>query len=198
MGDERLFKGKGGGRMEDREIIEGLFRREPSALAELQKAYGPRLQALASRFLRSREDAEEAVSDAYLRTWQTVPPQRPERLFAYVAQLCRYAALEKVDWLNAQKRSAPVVELTEELSQCLPDPAFQREQEGRELREALDGFLGTLDRERRALFLRRYWYGDPIQTIAAQWGAGESKVKSALFRLRKDLKTYLEREGISV
>ena len=184
--------------MEDREIIEGLFRREDSALAELQRAYGPRLQTLAGRFLRSREDAEEAVNDAYLRTWQTVPPQRPEHLFAYVAQLCRRAALEKVDWLTAKKRQAVVVELTQELAQCLPDPVSRRETEGREIGEALNGFLGTLSREKRVMFLRRYWYGDSVREVAARCGVGESKVKTALFRLRKDLKTYLEQEGISV
>lgn len=184
--------------MEDREIIAGLFRREDSALGDLQEKYGPRLLRLAGRFLKSREDAEEAVSDAYLRTWNTIPPQKPEHLLAYVSQLCRYAALEKVDWLTAQKRSAPVVELTEELSQCLPDPGPEREQEGRELGEALNGFLGTLDRERRVIFLRRYWYGDSIRDIAARCGVGESKVKTTLYRLRKALKDYLEKEDISI
>ena len=184
--------------MEDREIIEGLFRRDDLALGAMQEKYGPRLQALAGRFLRSREDAEEAVNDAYLRVWNTVPPNRPESLFAYAAQLCRYAALEKVDWLTAKKRKAAVVELTEELSQCLPDPGPERERQGRELGEALNGFLGTLDREKRVMFLRRYWYGDSIRDVAARCGVGESKVKTTLFRLRKDLKTYLEKEGISV
>ena len=64
--------------------------------------------------------------------------------------------------------------------------------------EALNGFLGTLDREKRVMFLRRYWFGDPIRDIAARCAVGESKVKTTLFRLRKDLKTYLEQEGISV
>lgn len=184
--------------MEDREIIAGLFRREDRALAQLQAKYDRRLQALALRFLPSREDAEEAVNDAYLRTWNTIPPQVPEHLFAYVAQLCRYAALEKVDWLTAQKRRAPVVELTEELSQCLPDPAPQRQAEGRELGEALNGFLAALPEEKRRLFLRRYWYGDSIRDMANRLNMGESRVKTALFRLRRDLKRYLEQEGISI
>lgn len=184
--------------MEDHDIIAGLLRRDDSALGDLQERYGSRLFRLAGRFLSSREDAEEAVNDAYLRVWNTIPPQKPEHLFAYVAQLCRYAALEKVDWLTAKKRRGTVVELTEELSQCIPDLSLEREKEGRELGEALNGFLGTLDREKRVLFLRRYWYGDSIRDLAARCGAGESKVKTALFRLRKDLKDYLEKEGISI
>ena len=50
--------------MEDREIVEKLFFRDDTALEELEKKYGSRLLKLAGRFLRSREDAEEAVSDA--------------------------------------------------------------------------------------------------------------------------------------
>lgn len=183
--------------MEDGDIIAGLFRREDSALGALQEKYGSRLFHLAGRFLQSREDAEEAVNDAYLRAWNTIPPQRPNHLFAYVAQLCRYAALEKVDWLTAQKRRGTVVELTEELCQCLPDPVTGREEEDR-VKEALNGFLAALDKEKRVMFLRRYWYGDPVRDIAARCGAGESKVKTTLFRLRKDLKDYLEKEGILV
>lgn len=184
--------------MEDEEIIEALLCRDDSALEELQGKYGLRLQRLAGRFLRSWEDAEETVSDVWLRTWNTIPPNRPEHLFAYLARLCRYAALEKVDRLTAGKRSATVVELTQELSQCIPDPLFQREQEGREIGEALNGFLSGLDQEKRVMFLRRYWYGDPIRDIAVRCGAGESRVKTTLFRLRKELKTYLEKEGILV
>lgn len=184
--------------MEDREIIAGLLRREDSALGNLQQKYGSRLFRLAGRFLHSREDVEEAVNDAYLRTWNTIPPREPEHLFAYVAQLCRYAALEKVDWLTAGKRRGTVVELSEELARCIPDPASQREMEGRELGEALNGFIGTLEKEKRVMFLRRYWYGDPIRDIAARLRVGESKVKTTLYRLRKDLKDYLEKEGISI
>ena len=166
--------------MEDRKIVEGLLRRDDSALGELERKYGPRLLGLAGRFLKSREDAEEAVNDAWLRVWNTIPPQKPDHLFAYVAQLCRYASLEKVDWLMAGKRSAPVVELTEELCQCLPDPGSEREWEARALGEAINGFLEGQDKEKRVIFLRRYWYGDPIRDIAARCGVGESKVKTTL------------------
>ena len=167
--------------MEDNEIVAALFRRDASALMQLQDKYGPRLHTLALRFLKSREDAEEAVNDAYLRTWSTIPPRQPEHLFAYVARLCRYAAL-----------------VTEELCQCLPDPAPQRQAEGAEIGAAINAFLSTLEPEKRKMFLLRYWYGDPVRTVAERCGVGESKVKTTLFRLRKDLKNHLEKEGIAL
>ena len=112
--------------MEDETIVELLYRRDEGALEELEGKYGPGLLRLAGRFLKSREDVEEAVNDTWLAAWNTIPPQRPEHLFAYLARLCRFAALGQVDRLTAQKRSATVVELSGELEQCLPDPAAER------------------------------------------------------------------------
>lgn len=184
--------------MEDAAIIEGLFRRDSGALEALEQTYGSKLLRLALRFLNSREDAEEAVNDTWLAAWNTIPPQRPDNLPAYLSKLCRFAALGKVDWLNARKRRAAVVELTRELEECVPDPAGGREAERLELTEALDSFLAGLPREKRVMFLRRYWYGDPVKDISARLGVGESKVKTSLFRLRKTLKTHLEQEGIAI
>lgn len=182
--------------MEDETIVELLYRRDEGALEELEGKYGPGLLRLAGRFLKSREDVEEAVNDTWLAAWNTIPPQRPEHLFAYLARLCRFAALGQVDRLTAQKRSATVVELSGELEQCLPDPAAERRMEEGEVTEAINGFLAALDREKRVIFLRRYWYGDPVQEIAHRMGMGESRVKTTLFRLRKKLKEHLEQEGI--
>lgn len=182
--------------MEDREMVEGLFRRDPAALEELEKAYGSRLLRLAGRFLKSREDGEEAVNETLFRVWSTIPPNRPEGLFPYAARICRYTALEKVDWLRAKKRSATVVELTRELAQCLPDLRPEREAEGREIGKALNGFLAGLPSEKRRLFLLRYWYGASVRELGESFGAGESWVKTTLHRLRKELKIHLEKEGI--
>ena len=184
--------------MGDTEIITALLRRDDSVLTALEEQYGPRLYRLARRFLRSREDAEEAVNDTWLSAWNTIPPQKPRNLSAYLSRLCRFAALSKVDWLTAQKRSATVVELTKELEECIPDRLSEREVEARAIGEALNGFLRTLSEEKRAMFLRRYWYGDPVRDIAARLGVGESKVKTTLYRCREELKTYLEKEGISL
>ena len=48
------------------------------------------------------------------------------------------------------------------------------------------------------MFLRRYWYGEDLADIAAKLGCGQGKVKSSLFRTRKALRAYLEKEGVSL
>lgn len=184
--------------MTDQEIIELYWQRDQQAIAATEKAYGRRLKSLAGNLLFSSEDAEECVSDTYLKAWQTIPPARPTYLFAYLAKICRFAAFGRLDWQNAQKRKARVVELTEELAQCIPDAAADRQAEGEAIGRAMDAFLKGLPADKRRLFLRRYWFQQSIGDIAAAEGCGESRVKTSLHRMRKALQEHLEKEGISI
>ena len=70
--------------------------------------------------------------------------------------------------------------------------------EAKELSEHINDFLTRLEKAKRIVFVRRYWYSDGIKDIADRFGYSESKVKSMLMRTRKELKKYLERQGIAV
>ena len=48
------------------------------------------------------------------------------------------------------------------------------------------------------IFLRRYWFADSIEEIAARYRISQSKVKTQLHRTRNKLRQYLEKEGIAV
>ena len=106
---------------EDKTIIEMFFSRDEKALQETEQKYGKNLSYLAYHILRNQEDAEEAVSDTYLNAWNSIPPQKPLSLFAYLAKLCRNNALDKLDRKHAQKRNAEIVALSEEMEMCIPD-----------------------------------------------------------------------------
>jgi RNA polymerase sigma-70 factor (ECF subfamily) len=83
--------------------------------------------------------------------------------------------------------------MVEELSDCIPDgdtPATEYERGL--LRDELNAFLRTLTEEKRAIFLRRYFYAQPLSVIAKELGIGEAKVKVVLHRLREQLKQRLE------
>lgn len=184
--------------LEDERILDLYWARDDSAIQETSTKYGARLLRLASRMLRVQEDSEECVNDTYLGTWNSVPPQRPEHFFSYLARLCRNLACNRLDWLNAAKRSADITPLTDELSACIPDTAADREADSRELGAALNSFLKGLSTENRVIFMRRYWFMDTVSEIAERYGITESKVKTSLFRSRKKLREYLEREEISI
>ena len=184
--------------MEDAKIIELFWQRNEDAIRQTDSAYGRKLHMLSNNILRSLEDAEECVSDTYMRTWQTIPTQRPKYFFAYLAAICRHLSLNKLDWRLAAKRNVEVVSLTQEMELCIPDRMLDEKMEGRELGRILNAFLGSLSQESRVIFLRRYWYVDTVAEIAARYGITESKVKMQLSRTRSKLSAFLEKEGITV
>lgn len=184
--------------MEDAKIIELYFARDEEAIRYTDMAYGRRLHRLADNIVNSAEDAEESVNDTYLKTWNTIPPQKPNHFFAYLAKICRNLALNRLDWKNAAKRKAEVVCLTGEMELCIPDAQQTREVEARELGAVLDAFLRTLTPENRMVFLRRYWYVDTVSEIARRYGLSEGAVEMRLVRTREKLRTYLTKEGIVV
>ena len=115
--------------MDDSKIIELFFARNEDAIAQTDAAYGRRLHHLADNIVKNAQDAEESVSDTYLRAWDTIPPRKPAHFFAYLARICRNFALDKLDWKNAAKRKAEVVSLTQEMETCIPDTSRDREVE---------------------------------------------------------------------
>lgn len=184
--------------MEDARIIELYWARDEQAIRETDRAYGGKLHRLADRIVQCREDAQECVSDTYLKAWDTIPPTRPQYLFAYLAKICRNFALGRLDWNNAAKRKADVISLTAELELCVPDDRTGSRPEAEELGTVLNRFLADQSKESRMIFLRRYWHGDAIADIAARYGISESKVKTRLHRTRSKLYEYLKKEGIDV
>lgn len=184
--------------MEDQAIIALFQSRSEDAIHACKNEYDSYLSSLALRILHDSFDAEECVSDTYLQVWQRIPPDEPTHFKAYLAAICRYYAFDRLDHHHAKKRSAEIVELTEELQSCLPDRSAEAEFDVRELGRTLDRFLRTLSAEQRLIFLRRYWFADTVKEVAANCGISESKVKTSLFRTRERLRTYLESEGYDV
>lgn len=134
------------------------------------------------------------MNDAYARAWNTIPPTRPENLFAYLAALCRNSAMDVIKKNTAQKRSAQLVELTSEMNECIPDRSSISDERSEEIAEYINEFLGALPREKRLVFIGRYWYNESISDIARKTGFSQSKVKTMLHRLREELRVFIDRK----
>ena len=184
--------------MTDSQIIALFWERNEDAIQETDAVYGRKLYAISDKILRSHQDAEESVSDTYMRAWETIPPQKPNYFFAYLAKICRNFSLRKLQWNSAAKRNAEVVSLTQEMEQCIPDRSHERKLEGEEIGQVLNRFLDSISLESRLIFMRRYWYTDSIAEIAARYNISQSKVKTQLHRTRTKLQLFLESEGIYV
>ena len=135
--------------MEDNKIIELYFMRNEDAISRTKDIYGARLKALAFNILRNIQDAEECENDTYIKAWESIPPQKPQHFFAYLAKICRNSALKILEKQKAEKRNAVIVELSQELSECLPDRYSLSESPGAS--SLLSSSIGTYSTNTTAL-----------------------------------------------
>ena len=186
--------------MEDIQIVGLYFARNEQAITETANKYGKYLFTIANNILTSKRDSEEAVNDTYLGAWNSIPPHHPHRLSTYLGKITRRISLDKWKANRAQKRGGGEVILAlEELEGCISSvdtPQYWLEQ--KELSAHINVFLKSLPDMEQKVFIRRYWYLEPVKRIAKDFGFSESKVKSILSRTREKLKTYLQKEGIAV
>ncbi len=184
--------------LEDTAIVSLYWERSDRAIEESAAKYGGYCFSLAFNILRSREDAEESVNDTWLAAWNAIPPHRPTVLSTFLGKLTRRIAIDKQRKKDAAKRGGGEYELAlEELAESLPAKTMVEEHvEAEALSQFLEQFLKALPAAERKVFLCRYWYFDPIESIGFQFGFSQSKVKMMLFRTRKKLAEALKKEGM--
>lgn len=181
--------------MDDRTIIALLWERAEQALELLARRFGQRLMLTARNILGNQEDAEETVSDTYLAVWNTIPPQKPHPLAAFVYKIGRNLALKRYRTITAAKRNGTYDLSLDELAGCIPGSALEETLEARELGRAIDAFLDTLSADNRNLFLRRYWFGDSVKEVARCFDLSQNAASVRLSRIRNQLRDYLIKEG---
>lgn len=183
--------------MEDDKIIDLYLNRDETAIEQTAEKYGKRLRTLSFGIVGDHQAAEECENDTYMEVWHSIPPHEPRSYFyAYLARIARHISLNYCRHRNQLKRCGAICELSAELEQCIPDPSdVECRINDMELGQAINGFLGKLDRKKRIIFIRRYWYLDSISSIAKRLELSESNVKTTLFRCRNKLREHLKKEG---
>lgn len=185
-------------KMEDKRIVELFFERSEKAIEESEKKYGRYCHSVAFSILGSEQDAEEVVNDTYLRAWNSIPPQRPTKLGAFLSRIARNLSLDRYDARRKDRENLAFEHTLEELAECLPDTSRNSMSDEVALRDAVNSFLASLDEKTRIIFMRRYWYMMPIARVAKLSRESESNVKTILFRTRKKFKEHLRKEGIVI
>ena len=182
--------------MDDTKIVDLYWARNEKAIDESDKKYGRMLRSLSRSLLSSNEDAEECVNDTYLDAWGAMPDARPQFLGAFLSKITRRISVDRYRRDHREKRGG-VDNLLSELSECIPaDDGYERERDSREIRELLNSFLASLPKEKRVMFILRYFYSKSITEIATETETSVANVKVTLHRLRLDLREKLEKEGL--
>ena len=184
--------------MEDLAIINLYWARDQRAITESERAYGSYCRKIAENILVQREDAEECVNDTWMRSWNAMPPQRPNRLAAFFGKITRNLALDRWRKAQAARRNNGQMDLAlDELGDCVGkhDPGLER-LELEETSAVITKFLYSCEKLNRQLFVRRYWYLDSLEELSARSGLSPEQIKARLYRMRKQLREALEKEGI--
>ena len=185
--------------MDDSKIIELFTERSEQAIIELSNKYGRLCESVAGSILPDPEDVEECVNDAYLGVWNTIPPKNPEYLPGYVCKIVRNLAVKKLRYNSAGKRNAIYDVSLDELEECFPTAgSVEDEMEAKAVAGAVNRFLSMLSKDDRIMFVRRYWNADTIEVLAADFGKSKHYISAKLSRIRKSLKKYLSKEGITL
>lgn len=186
--------------MDDSRIVELYLLRDEAAIEQTTEKYGRMLLSLAYGIVNDQQTAEECENDTYMEAWNTIPPHEPRSyLYAFFARITRHISLNCCRDRSRLKRSAFICELSAEMEQCIPAPDdAECRIDDMALSNAINGFLGKLNEEKRNIFVRRYWYLDSVADISKRFALSESKVKTTLFRCRNGLREHLEKEGYTL
>ena len=183
--------------MNDEEIVRLYYERSEDGIAQSEQKYGRLCRRVIRRILPDERDAEECLSDVWIRTWNSIPPEKPRVLGAFLARIARNLALNRYKAKSAQKRQGDALALSlDELDDCAPALSSPDDEAmAAELGRSISAFLRTQSEEVRSMFILRYFYCEPVEALAARFHCGESRIKTTLLRTRRKLKEHLIKEG---
>ena len=177
--------------MRDAALLERLQQRDQDALNELTERYRSYVCTVLSNMLSgvgAWADVEELCSDVFLALWQHADELRAGSLKPWLGTVARNRAKS---WLRVRR------ELPMDLDELeLPDdgPSLEDEAGRKELAAAVRRAVDSLRPRDREIFLRYYFYLQPMEAIAAELGLAPASVRSRLSRGRALLRKKLEKE----
>ena len=183
--------------LSDEEIIALYWARNENAIKHTDDKYRAYLLKIANNILKDMQDSEECLNDTYLSAWNTIPPERPYLLKAFLAAIVRNQSLMVGRRQKAQKRAAmsQAVSLSE-LEDVLADT--RETDDARMLAMVIEKFIAELDKDQRYIFLSRYYFGKPIDDVANEMGVSRSKVSKQIAYIKQALREKLQEEGIGL
>lgn len=186
--------------MNDEDIIRLYFDRDEAAITETSAKYGKYCYSIANNILHNHEDSEECVSDTYQKTWESIPPQKPNIFSAFLGRITRNLSINRYKLNTASKRGGNDFEIIlDEISDVVsgidtPEDVVME----KELVTAINSFLSSLPYDKRLMLVRRYWYSDDVRSIAQRLGISENNASTSIRRLRIKLHDYLLERGFNL
>lgn len=177
----------------DYEILMRLRNREQAALEAAIRRYSGYVAAVVKKTLGpdcTKQDIEELTSDAFVALWANAVKLRDDSDLKYwLAVVVRNASLRR------RKKTISTVPLEENLVfDRSPSSQAEQKERIRQVRQAVEG-MEPVDRE---IFMRHYFWHQPVQQIAQEMDKNQSAIKSRLARGREKLRKVLLKEDCPI
>ncbi len=182
-------------------LIARLQAKDADAYAELVRAQGPRMLAVARRLLRSDDDAADAVQEAFISAFRAIGNfEGGAKLSTWLHRIVVNASLMRLR--NRSRR--PEVSIDELLPKFVDDGGHIDEPrewrspepldalERRETRERVRGLIDRLPTDYRTVLLLRDIEGLDTKETAELLGVTPNAAKIRLHRARLALRTLLD------
>ena len=200
-------------RTHDRRLVAGLQAGNQAAVRELAVRYGPRIQQLAMRHMKNREDAEEVTQDVLLKVHRKIHAFRGDAaLSSWIYRITFNTAMSRLRQNRAARNAAQERDRVEALLESsgeqlrmpkepadwsrMPDEHVMRAQ----LRDALAAAVRELPEIYRAPVVLRDIEGLTTEEASSRLKVKDQTLKSRLHRGRLMLRDKLEvfRGGLSL
>jgi len=199
-------------RTQDRLLVAGLQAGDQAAVRELAVRFGPRIQQLAMRHMKNREDAEEVTQDVLLKVHRKIHAFRGDAaLSSWIYRITFNTAMSRLRQNRAARVAAQERDRVEALLETgeqvrtlaepadwswMPDEHVMRAQ----LREALAAAVAELPEIYRAPVVLRDIEGLTTEEASSRLKVKDQTLKSRLHRGRLMLREKLEvfRSGLGL
>lgn len=187
--------------MTEADIIGLLFARSEEALVEIAAKYGSLYRSIIKNILENESDVAECENDVLLAIWNSIPPNRPQRLGAYISRVARNVSINRFKANTRAKRNGGFVSAFDELAECIPEhfsKDLAKRADNDAISKTINDFLKECEPQTRVIFIRRYFFMESIESMAKRFGISKNRVSVKLFRARNRLKELLEKEEIEL
>jgi RNA polymerase sigma-70 factor (ECF subfamily) len=180
--------------LSDEAVVRRVLAGDDEAYAFLVARYRVRFTRYAVHMLGNREDAEEALQDAFVRAWRSLrrcrDPQRFDAwLFRILANRCRTRMARR------KRHEATFVKDAQALNSAPADRQSGPGNEDPGYDVAIDRALATLDPDQREAFLLKYVDQMSYEAMATLTGVGVSALKMRVKRAADRLRGLLEEQA---
>lgn len=183
---------------DDAEIVELYWQRNEIAIEYTQQKYETLCISISNNILSNHCDVEECLSDMYIATWNTIPPQKPNSLKMYLCKLIRRISINKVTYNHAEKRDTRKTISFEEIETDIQQNFLDDNMtdDNSHLTAVINKYLSCLSEKRRAVLVLRYWHSMSLLEISERTGIKINTVKTILAREMQSMKNFFIKEGV--